>query len=112
MHKALTGRPWRTAPTAADAASAPRPTLTLRVPSKVRAGARVTVRWTATAAGSVAKWRVSLDGRVVKSLPATVEGVSRRMARPGRHVWRVVGFDATGAKVVAAKRATRVSSAR
>ena len=110
MHKALTGRPWRTAP--ATAAAAPRPTLKLRAPSKVRVGSRVTVRWTATAAGSVAKWRVSLDGRVVKSLPATVEGVSRRMARPGRHVWRVVGFDSTGAKVVAAKRATRVSSAR
>ena len=110
MHKALTGRPWRTAPVAA--AAPPRPTLKLRAPSKVRVGSRVTVRWTATAAGSVAKWRVSLDGRVVKSLPATIEGVSRRMARPGRHMWRVVGFDSTGAKVVAAKRMTRVGSAR
>lgn len=105
MHRALTGRPWRTASTAGPTV---RPTLRLRSTSKARAGSRVTLRWTATAAGSVNRWRVSLDGRVVKSLPATAAGVSRRMTRAGRHTWRVVGFDSTGAKVVVAKRAFRV----
>ena len=105
MHRVLDGRPWRTASAAPTAAEAK---LALRAKSKVRAGSRVSVRWTATDAATVAKWRVSLDGRVVKTVPATRAGVSKKFNRAGRHTWRVVGFDAEGAKVVAAKRAFRV----
>jgi len=105
MHRALAGRPWRNASTVGAAV---RPALRLRSTSKARAGSRVTLRWTATAAGSVDHWRVSLDGRVVKTVPVTAGGVSRRISRTGRHTWRVVGFDATGKKVVAATRTFRV----
>jgi subtilisin family serine protease len=107
MHRALAGRPWKTAP--APPTPAVRPTLSLSTTSKARAGSRVTLRWRATAADKVALWRVSLDGRVVKSVAADAAGVSRRVARAGRHAWRVVGFDAGGAKVVAASRTFRVA---
>ncbi len=106
MHRALAGRPWRTAP--AEVVASNGPSLRLHVKSKVRSGARVTLKWTPTATDSVATWRVSLDGRVVKTLPATAGGVSRRMTRVGSHRFRVVGFDADGAKVVSAQRAFKV----
>ncbi len=105
MHRVLAGRPWRDATPAAAPASA---TLRLKVKSKARAGSKITLRWTASAAETVDRWRVSLDGRVVKSVPVTAAGVSRRIARTGRHTWRVVGFAADGTKVVAAQRAFRV----
>jgi len=106
MHRVLAGRPWRTAVAAVAAPGLP--TLSLRVKSKVKAKSRVTVKWTTTAATSVATWRVSLDGRVLKTLPATAGGISRRIAKRGTHRWRVVGFDAEGAKVVSAQRAFKV----
>ena len=106
MHRALAGRPWKSA--AATTASAAGPALRLRMTSKARVGSRVTLKWTATGAPSVDRWRVSLDGRVVRTVPASTAGVSRRMSRAGKHTWRVVGFDAAGTKVVAAKRAFTV----
>jgi subtilisin family serine protease len=108
MHTVLAGRPWRTAGAPSAELATGRPTLSLRVKSKVRARTKVTLKWTATAAGSVSTWRVSLDGRVVKTVPVTAAGVSRRVSRAGTHRWRVVGFDANGAKVVAANRAFKV----
>ena len=105
MHKVLEGRPWRTAPL--EEAAAIKPVLKLRTKSKVRAGTRVTLRWVAKQADAVAKWRVSLDRRVAATVPATVAGVSRRIAKVGRHTWSVVGLDANGAKVVGTKRAFR-----
>ena len=62
MHRALAGRPWKTAPAAP--AQAARPALRLRTTAKARVGSRVTLRWTAIAAHAVTRWRVSLDGRV------------------------------------------------
>ena len=110
LHRALAGRPWKTAPQATTASTAVHPTLRLRTaPSKLRAGSRVTLRWTATAVERVTRWRVSLDGRVVKSVPTTAGGVSRRIASAGKHTWRVVGFDAAGTKVVAATRSFRLA---
>jgi hypothetical protein len=101
MHRALTGRPWRT--------SVPsRPTLRLRAKSSVRAGSRVTLRWTASDAGAVTSWRVSLDGHVVATVPAGSAGVSRRASRAGRHTWRVRGIAADGTSIVTARRAFRV----
>lgn len=93
----------------ADAQAAP--VLALRAPSRVRAGARATLRWTVRDAARVSRWRVSLDGRVIASLPARTRRVARRIARPGRHRWRVVGFDAGGTKVVSARRGFRVLAA-
>jgi hypothetical protein len=67
------------------------------------------LRWTATGADAVTSWRVWLDRKRLATLPATTAGISRRMLRAGRHVWRVVGLDAGGAKVVSARRAVRVA---
>jgi subtilisin family serine protease len=106
MHRALAGRPWKTAPATQPA---PRPTLRLRTSSGARAGSKVTLRWSTTASESVARWRVSLDGRVVKTVAAATTGVSRRIGRAGKHAWRVVGFDGAGAKVVAAARSFTVA---
>jgi subtilisin family serine protease len=106
MHRVLAGRVWRT-PGAATAAPV-NASLQLRTTSGARAGSRVTVRWSATGAGSVAQWRVSLNGRVVKTLSADSARFSRRITRAGHGRWRVVGFDSTGAKVVAAQRSFRV----
>ncbi|MEJ7826532.1 MAG: S8 family serine peptidase, partial [Solirubrobacteraceae bacterium] len=102
MHRVL-GAAWSTAPAIGA------PALRLRTMPKARAGSRVTVRWSASGADSVARWRVSLDGRVVRrNVAVTGARFSRRIANAGRHRWRVVGFDAGGAKVVAAERAFRV----
>jgi len=101
MHQVV-GANWKTssAPVAA--------TLRLKAPAKAKAGSKVTVRWSATGAETVAKWRVSLNGRVVKTLPAGKARLAKRVARTGRNQWRVVGFDEAGAKVVSGKRAFKV----
>jgi subtilisin family serine protease len=111
MHRVLAGRPWRTAPLV-DAGPAAKPTLTLRAKSTTRAGARATLRWRASAASIVTRWRVSLDGRVVATVPASSVGVSRRISRTGRHTWRVIGLDAADARVVTARRAFKVIARR
>jgi len=104
MHRVV-GAGWRTAGPAGGATAA---SLRLSTRSKVRAGKRMKLRWSAVGTETVAKWRISLNGRVVAKVPATAAGVSRKVSRRGRNVWRVVGFDAAGAKVVAAKRAFKV----
>jgi len=100
MHRVM-GANWRTASASTGVA------LRLSTKAKARAG-KVTLRWSATGAEAVTRWRVSLDGRVVKTLPVTGARVSKRVVRTGTHKWRVVGFDASGAKVVAATRAFKV----
>jgi subtilisin family serine protease len=102
MHRVM-GASWRTAPASTGIS------LRLRSKSSARPGTKVTLRWSATGAETVKTWRVSLDGRVVKTLPVTGARVSKRVARKGSHKWRVVGFDESGTKVVAAKRAFKVA---
>jgi subtilisin family serine protease len=99
MHRALTGRPWKSVAAAHSA-----PALKLSSRARLRAGSRVTLRWTATDTTAVTTWRVSLDGRVVARVSADKAGVSRRISKTGRHTWRVVGMDAAGEKVVSARR--------
>jgi subtilisin family serine protease len=110
MHKAMVGKPWRTA-TEADP-SAVTPALRLRVKSTVKKGTVAAVRWTASAADAVARWRVSLDRRVVATVAAPRAKFSRRLSRTGTHRWRVVGLDASGAKVVSGQRSFRVARGR
>jgi subtilisin family serine protease len=107
MHRVV-GAAWRTGGPAAGAA----PTLKLRTKSKARAGTKVVLRWTATGAERVTEWRVSLNGRVVSSLPATKSLISRRVKKTGRNKWRVVGLDDKGEKVVAGLRAFKVTRKR
>jgi subtilisin family serine protease len=106
MHRVRPGATWQPA---AAAVGDPAAKLTLRAKSRVRRGVRATLRWTAVGADAVTTWRVSLDRKLLATLPATTAGVSRRMPRAGRHVWRVVGIDANGAKVVVARRTIRVA---
>ena len=109
MHSVRPGASWQSSHAADTASPNAVPTLRLRTPSKARAGSRVTLRWSARRAEHVSRWRVSLDGRVLKSVTARTAKISRRIAGRGRHKWRVVGFDAGGAKVVAALRTFRVT---
>jgi len=113
MHRVLPGAAWKsiaraTATVPAPAVAVPEPRLRLRTKSKPLAGTRIALRWSATGADKVTRWRVSLDGRVVATVPAKSAVVSRRIARAGRHQWRVVGFDVKKAKVVAGQSAFRV----
>ena len=108
MHRALEGRPWQSA--SADRPAAP--ALNLRAKSTVRAGTRVKLRWTATGTAAVTRWRVSLDGRVVATVPVERESIARRSPRPGTHRWRVVGLDAHRVEVVSATRRFKVSRRR
>jgi subtilisin family serine protease len=104
MHKVLGGA-WRTAPPVDDAAA---PQLTLGTKSGVRAGSRVPLRWAASGSDRVASWRVSLDRRVVATLPVSRARMTRVVKRAGRHRWRVVGFDDQRVKLVSAQRTFRV----
>lgn len=111
MHAVLPGAMWSAAGTTTSVAATAGPTLRLSSGRPVHAGRRATLRWSATDVETVARWQVSLDGRRVATLD---EGASRvvrqRIARAGRHRWRVVGFDEAGAKVVAAVRSFRALS--
>lgn len=102
MHRVV-GSGWRSASVSTS------PNLKLSSSRRVRSGSRAAVRWIRTDTADVARWRISLDGRVVKrSLKANRTHYSKRIHRAGRHTWRVVGFDSQGGKVVAAKRSFRI----
>lgn len=105
MRRVLAGMEWK------DDGSAGGPKLRLRTKTNARAGASITLRWSARRAASVKRWRVALDGRVIETLTATGETarISRRISRSGRHQWRVVGFDGYGKKIVSGRRAFRIS---
>jgi subtilisin family serine protease len=103
MHRVLPGIRWKSAPASPPAAAS----LRLRTRPSVLAAAREKLGWSAAGAHGITRWRVSLDGRVVVSLPARRRATSRRIARAGRHMWRVVGVDAGGERVVVARLAFR-----
>jgi subtilisin family serine protease len=113
MHALLPGDRWQAAGTSAatGVAATVTPALRLRTGGPIHAGRRATVRWSATGADSVARWRVSLDGRRVVTLDGGDSRIARRrIASAGSHRWRIVGFDEAGAKVVSAARSFRVLS--
>ena len=109
MHRIL-GAQWRAA--GAEPAAGPAAKLRLTAKSRVRSGSRMTLRWTASNAERVTRWRVSLNGRVVANVAAGSAGISRRVSRRGRNTWRVVGFDGGAASVVSAKRTFTVLKRR
>jgi subtilisin family serine protease len=111
MHAVLPGAMWGAAGTTTSVAATAGPTLRLSSGRPVHAGRRATLRWSATDVDTVARWQVSLDGRRVAALDEGARRVVRqRIARAGRHRWRVVGFDEAGAKVVSAVRSFRALS--
>jgi subtilisin family serine protease len=111
MHAILPGGMWRGAnPIAAQAAAV---SVRLRTGAQIRAGRRATVRWTGTGTGTVTSWRISLDGRRIAT--RTVDDASvlrRKIAKAGKHRWKVVGYNDAGVKVVTGSRSFRVLKAR
>jgi subtilisin family serine protease len=115
MHTILPGDLWHTT-SGADAAVAARSassSVSVRTGGRVRAGRSATVRWSVTGADSVTTWRIMLDGRRVASRSVDASRVLRRkVAKSGKHTWKVVGYDAAGNRVAAGARAFRVLRAR
>jgi len=112
LHSVLPGDMWRaTAGVGARAAGtgdAGAIRLDVTSKSRIRAGRSATVRWTATGAEQVVSWRVLLNGKRIKTLPATKSQLRKRIATPGTHRWKVVGIDAEGQRVVSAARTFKV----
>jgi hypothetical protein len=118
-------RDWRAAPTpeiaaafspgavggtthAAAATGSAKPKLRLTL-NRVRAGRDAVVRWRASRAPTVKRWRTYLDGRLVRDASATARRVARkRIARAGRYRWTVVGRNLSGRRVVSETRSFRV----
>ena len=112
MHAVLPGDLWKATPSAARPATASA-SLSLRTGKQIRAGRRASLRWTATAAASVTRWEVLLDGRRVATRGGGATGsLRKRIAKSGTHRWKVVGHDAEGERVVAKSRSFRVLRAR
>ena len=105
LHRVLPGALWRK-----DAiASAADARVRVRTAARVRAGRAATVRWTASGADEIVRWRVLLDDRRIRTLPAGSARVVRaRMRSAGTHRWKIVGVDASGTRVVSAARSFRV----
>ncbi|MDP2711405.1 MAG: S8 family peptidase [Solirubrobacteraceae bacterium] len=89
-----------------------RPRLRLRSTLNVRPGRRSVLRWTSTGTRDVVRWRISLNGRAVATVRSgKTRRVTRTIRRAGSHRWGVVGFNATGRKIVTGKRVFRVKRA-
>jgi subtilisin family serine protease len=114
LHRVLPGSLWRDNPTQDvalaldDAAQA---TLEISSKARIRQGRSATVRWTATGAERVVQWRVSLNGKRIKTLAGSKMVLRKRVNKAGTHRWKVVGLDAEGEPVVAATRKFKVVSA-
>jgi hypothetical protein len=112
LHRVLPGSLWKDSPTQNvalpldDAA-----TLEISAKSRVRAGRSATVRWTATGAARVVQWRVSLNGKRIKTLAGTKTALRKRVNKAGTHRWKVVGLDAEGETIVSATRKFKVVKA-
>jgi len=98
-------RDWRAGSTPRVAAAfRPRARLRLRAPRSVRVGQTATVRWTVTGAIRVTSWKLSHNGRVVRTVAAgALRRLSVRVTRSGRAHWRVTGYDARSNKLVSAR---------
>ena len=108
-------RDWRADATPRVAAAfRPRARLRLRAPRSVRVGQTATVRWTVRGAIRVSSWKLSHNGRVVRTVPAgAVRRLTVRVTQPGRAHWRVTGYDARSNKLVSARsRRTTAASSR
>ncbi|MEA2195112.1 MAG: hypothetical protein QOG42_1546 [Solirubrobacteraceae bacterium] len=119
LHSILPGDMWRATPAAggtrsvaANANADGSARLEISAKRRVRSGRAATVRWTATGAEQVVSWRVSLNGKRIKTLPGTKMQLRKRVVNTGTHRWKVVGFDAEGARVVSATRQFKVLSSR
>jgi len=98
-------RDWRADATPRVAAAfRPRAQLRLRAPRTVRVGQPATVRWTVTGAIRVSSWKLSHNGRVVRTVAAgAVRRLRVRITRSGRTNWRLTGYDARSNKLVSAR---------
>jgi beta-mannanase len=84
--------------------------LKLTTKSRARTGTRATVRWKATRATTVKTWHTYLNGKRVRVLKGTKSKVMRkRISRPGKNRWTIIGRDATGHNVVKASKSFRAT---
>lgn len=105
LHSVLPGDMWSdTGLRAGAAATGGDVGLAVSAKRRIRAGRAAIVRWKATGAEAVTTWRVLLDGRRVKTLPAAKSQLRKRVSRAGTHRWKIVGLDADGRHVVSATR--------
>ncbi len=113
MHRVRPGSLWRSGDVRSVALPLGRAAkLKVTTKSRIRRGRRSVVRWKATNAAPVARWRVYLDGRRVAIVRGRRTRLSKRVRRAGTHRWKVVGADAHGRRVVVAARTFRVVRAR
>ncbi len=114
LHRVLPGSLWKDSPTQNVALPLGEAQAKLQVSTKsrIRAGRSATVRWTATGADTVVRWRVSLNGKRISTLPGTKSALRKRVKKAGTNRWKVVGLDAEGETVVAATRRFKVVKAR
>jgi subtilisin family serine protease len=112
MHAILPGGLWQATPGVATASQAT-VSVKVRAGRQVRAGRRATLRWSATNADSVTRWRVVLDGRRIATRSVDDAAVLRqKISTAGKHRWKVVGLDAAGKPVATGVRSFRVLRAR
>jgi hypothetical protein len=82
----------------------------LRVVRPARVGGNAIIRWTATnTGGAIARWRVYLNGKRVRTLASQARILHKRIDRAGEYRWTVRGYDAQGAQLVSASMAFRVA---
>ncbi|HVF76883.1 MAG TPA: glycosyl hydrolase [Solirubrobacteraceae bacterium] len=86
----------------------------LRATSRMRAGKRLVLRWTAMGvADDVERWRIYLNGKLVRTLSAGRPRILRkRLFRPGRYRLRVKAIDVNDQVVASASARTRVLARR
>ena len=108
LHRVLPGAMWRSA-AAVTPATAAGTSVRVLTKARVRGGSTATVRWSASGAQRVTRWRVLLDGRRVGTVVAGKRSLLRkRVSRAGSHRWKVVGVDAAGASIVTGARGFQV----
>ncbi|MEA2141692.1 MAG: hypothetical protein QOI64_122 [Solirubrobacteraceae bacterium] len=117
LHSVLPGDMWKAtadagtrsvAAAASDADAAAATRLEISAKRRIRSGQSAKIRWIAVGAEQVVNWRVSLNGKRIKTLPGTKSQLRKRVSRPGTHRWKVVGVDADGKRVVSAVRTFKV----
>jgi beta-mannanase len=86
----------------------------LRATTRMRMGSSAVVRWTTMGVeDDVERWRVYLNGKLVRSLTAQRPRILRkRLFRPGRYRWTVKAIDVNNAVVATASARSRVLARR
>lgn len=105
-------RDWRAdaSPAVAAAFRPAEPSLRLRVPRLARTNTSMTVRWTGDTIAAVERWRITVNGRSVRTVRApAARSATISIGRPGRHRLTVTGAGADDDTVVSATSTVHVA---